>query len=245
MPQESGEQSGVGRLRVTEALSEVRVQVPVEQYLVAVVYWGVYGVIAVGAVVVVLSGPVGGEILGSMFGAQGVLGGVAAAVWQGLSGLIRRMQAGSRLAGVVLSGGVFLLSSLMILLVVGPNMAVAALLAWVVASLSLLIIKVLVGPAVVVSIDQATVTVLHRGERISIPLETITHLAPARRWRSHAVLGEVSVPGLAGMSDAEWDWLSERIRQSAERRRAVLAAEGHDLSEAAAPPAALEALTHR
>ncbi|MFT5686176.1 MAG: hypothetical protein ACI8RZ_007132 [Myxococcota bacterium] len=109
----------------------------------------------------------------------------------------------------------------------------------------LLILKALAGTAPVVSIDQAALTVTHRSNRISIPLESITDMTPARKWREHAQIGGRSVPGLSGMKAAEWQWLSERIRQSAERRQAALAAEGHDLSEAAVPPPALETLTQR
>ena len=95
------------------------------------------------------------------------------------------------------------------------------------------------------TLDQAALTVEHRGQRTSIPLEEIDALQPARSWRNPAQIGGRSVSGLSELSRAEWAWIEAAIRDSARRRRAALEAEGHDLSRAAVPPAALEALTGR
>lgn len=214
----------VGRLKIEEIMSGLTVTIPGEQHLIAAVYWGL-------GLLMLL--PISGGSLPVGLSCVGVL----LVFWLPMSWLLRHVQYGQRWASGVMLALIGLPQLGLLINAASPLLMLLLVLfsTW----FWFMFVRLLSRPAVTLTIEQATVSV----SGVTIPLEELTSLTPPSRWGKPASFGGTTVHGLAALRLNEWDWLEARLLESAQRRRATLEAEGHDLQAQAAPPSALASLT--
>ena len=233
--------SAPGRLKAEQTLSGFRIQAPGEQRGFRALYIVLFALMTLGGVVGGLRATTGIEFIIEMLLYLPTVSLIGALLWRWLSWILQHIQSGSRLASAV----VFLLLFAGFASITIPNTdpAVHLIVSGFSALIYALLIRLFAGQAAVVTIDQSALTVERGRRRWTHPLEEIRDLQRTGKRYKHAEINGQRIVGLSGLKQEEWDWLKQTITDSAERRRRALLAEGHDLTRAVGPPAALATLT--
>ena len=207
-----------GRLRVTERLDRVQVELPVDLLLPRIL-WG--AITAFGVIGAMTSAEGAGMALGALLSLV-ILGGIGWLLGRAIQAMRHRQRAvGVLLLGTMIGTFTLLLSAGTVALWPSLGMAVCC------ALFYFLPMVWMARSAPTLLLEQGTLAVQSGRTVRHIPLES---LKP-----------EADLP-LRGLTSPERQWLLALLAAEVARRQAVLTAEGHDLAEPARPPPALEVL---